>query len=169
MSSNIQLVENQRFRQKWIVLLILAFSIFISVMSIRQFVYHIPFGNHPATNSQLAGFLAFFLLILVFLFSTKLATRYTSEGIFYQMKWIHLKEKFIDWKDIKSVEVRTYKPIKEYGGWGLRLGIFGKGKAINMSGNKGVQLILNNGRKLLIGTQKPEEIKQYLIGIGKLN
>jgi hypothetical protein len=105
---------------------------------------------------------------MIFIFSLKLITRYTTEGIYYQMRWIHLKEKFIAWQDIESVEVRTYKPILEYGGWGMRLGIFGKGKAINISGNKGVQLVLKNGKRLLIGTQKPEEIKQYLKGIGKI-
>jgi len=42
------------------------------------------------------------------------------------------------------------------------LGLFGKGRALNMSGNMGLQLELKDGKKLLIGTQKFEELEQLL-------
>jgi len=48
---------------------------------------------------------------------------------------------------------------------GLKGGFFfnkGRGKAINVSGNIGVQLILKNGDKILIGTQKKEEALRVL-------
>ncbi|MGK0329715.1 MAG: hypothetical protein ACJAXF_003214, partial [Polaribacter sp.] len=60
---------------------------------------------------------------------------------------------------------RTYLPISEFGGWGLRGGFFfnkGKEKAVNISGNIGIQLILKSGKKLLIGTQKESEAKSVL-------
>jgi hypothetical protein len=62
--------------------------------------------------------------------------------------------------------VRKYKPLAEFGGWGLRFGV--SGKAYNISGNKGLQLELTNNKKLLIGTQKPEELSEALNKIGKL-
>jgi hypothetical protein len=62
---------------------------------------------------------------------------------------------------VASIEVRKYSPIKEYGGWGFRYG-FKNGKAYNISGNMGLQLILKNGDRILIGTQKPEELETYL-------
>jgi len=58
-----------------------------------------------------------------------------------------------------------YYPISEFGGWGLRGGFFfnkGKEKAVNVSGDIGIQLIFKNGKKLLIGTQKKEEAKRVL-------
>lgn len=56
----------------------------------------------------------------------------------------------------------------EYGGWGLRLGGFGKGQAYNISGDKRLQLEFTTGQRLLIGTNKPEELSTVLISIGQL-
>ena len=58
--------------------------------------------------------------------------------------------------EIASSDVVTYSPIKEYGGWGIRG--FGKRRALNMRGNRGVQLVLQNGDRVLIGSGKPEEL-----------
>lgn len=63
--------------------------------------------------------------------------------------------------EIKEAYVRKYSPIFEYGGWGLRFG-FGKGKAYNIRGNWGLQLIFKDGKKLLIGTQKPKELDRIM-------
>ncbi|APG66435.1 hypothetical protein LPB136_06055 [Tenacibaculum todarodis] len=71
----------------------------------------------------------------------------------------------IPWKEIEKAHVRTYDPITEYGGWGLKGGAFWNkknGKAINISGDIGIQLELKNGKKLLIGTQKENEANQVL-------
>jgi hypothetical protein len=62
--------------------------------------------------------------------------------------------------------VRQYNPITEYGGWNISIGLFGKGQAFNVSGNKGLQLIYDNGKKFLTGTQGPEEPEQLLKQIG---
>ena len=64
--------------------------------------------------------------------------------------------------------VRQYSPLTEYGGWGLRLGLFGKGTAYNVSGNKGLQLEFTDKKKLLIGTNKPDELSETLNKIGQL-
>jgi hypothetical protein len=58
--------------------------------------------------------------------------------------------------------------LTEYGGWGLRLGILGKGTAFNVSGDKGLQLEFIDNKKLLIGTKKPEELTETLNKIGQL-
>lgn len=59
---------------------------------------------------------------------------------------------------ISSCEARTYRPVAEYGGWGIRYG-FGHGWAYNVKGNRGVQLVLTDGTKVLIGSQRPEELE----------
>jgi hypothetical protein len=55
-------------------------------------------------------------------------------------------------------EARTYRPILEYGGWGIRYSPFAKGWAYNVSGNQGVQLELASGKRILIGPQRAEEL-----------
>ena len=106
--------------------------------------------------------------MVAMLFKLKLITRIRQEGIYYRFYPFHLKEKHIPTEEILSYEVRQYKPITEYGGWGIRNGGKKYGKAFNVSGNMGLQLYLKNGKKLLIGTGKPAEIgkaMEALMGI----
>ena len=58
--------------------------------------------------------------------------------------------------DIRSVVEVEYDPAAEYGGYGIRSGA--KGLAYIASGNRGVQIELNDGRKLLIGSQRAGEL-----------
>ncbi len=58
--------------------------------------------------------------------------------------------------DIETVEARTYRPLREFGGWGLRLGP--AGLAWNAYGDRGVQLTLRGGKRVLIGSQRPAEL-----------
>lgn len=60
------------------------------------------------------------------------------------------------WSEIRSAEPVTYRPIRDYGGWGLRWGR--EGKAYNVSGNRGVQLEFQDGRRLLLGSQRADEL-----------
>jgi hypothetical protein len=62
---------------------------------------------------------------------------------------------------VSEYYARVYRPILEYGGWGIRCGFKGA-RAYNVSGNKGVQLILQNGKRLLIGSQKPDELVEAI-------
>lgn len=71
------------------------------------------------------------------------------------------------WENIDKLFIREYNPIGEYGGWGIK----GRGNnlAYNVSGNIGIQLVLINDSKLLIGTNQPEEIANVLTRLGKLD
>lgn len=60
-------------------------------------------------------------------------------------------------KNVVRAYARTYDPLGEYGGWGIRGGK-GNNRAFNMQGNLGVQLVLRSGQKLLIGSDRPEEL-----------
>ena len=68
----------------------------------------------------------------------------------YQFFPFHFKSHTIRIKDINSFKAMKYSPLKEYGGWGIRFGF--KGKAYNVSGNKGVKLFLTNGKNILFDT-----------------
>lgn len=94
-------------------------------------------------------------------------TEIREDGIYYQFFPFQLKMKKIAFDDIEKIYLRKYKPIMEYGGWGYKFGLFGKGWAINIAGNKGIQIEFKDSkkRKFLIGTQKSEEVEAVL---GKL-
>ena len=72
----------------------------------------------------------------------------------------HLKEIFIAWDQLDECYLRTYSPLGEYGGWGIKYGLGGAGKVYNVSGNQGLQLVFKDGARLLIGTKKPQELQR---------
>ena len=102
----------------------------------------------------------FVLAIMLLVFFTRLKTELSEEGISYQMWPFHKKPKLLAWSDIEHAEVRKYKPIREYGGWGIRFGLHGK--AYNIKGNMGLQIKLTSGQSILLGTQRPDEIEKVL-------
>jgi len=157
--------EKQRFRQKWLIgliLIILGISIWGFV---QQIIMEIPFGNNPASNITLLLLLLAPLLIFGFFLSLTLHTRVDQHGISYRFAPIHRKERLIKWESVKQVHVRKYKPIAEYGGWGFRQGR--SGMALNIAGSMGLQLVLKDGKKILLGTQRPDKLKMTLEKLGK--
>lgn len=105
------------------------------------------------------------LVTISLLFFFKLKTRIHEKGVYYQFLPFHLKTRFITWSEIEKAYVRNYNPISEYGGWGIKGGFFWnkkKGIAVNVSSDIGLELELKTGKKILIGTQKENEVKQVL-------
>ena len=161
--------EEQRFTQTWLIIIfIIAIGVpfLLGVYGIiQQIIYKTPLGQRPMSDVGLIIFTISMFLLTLLIFLIKLTTKIDEKGIQYQFYPFHFSMKKISWNEISKVGVRTYLPISEFGGWGLRGGFFfnkGKEKAINISGNIGIQLILKNGKKLLIGTQKESEAKNVL-------
>lgn len=155
--------EIQKMKQIWIwIVIVLIFVLWIWAF-IQQIIMKQPFGNQPASDLGLIliGIILFIPLILIT--QIRLITEIRKDGIFYKMTIFMLKFRHIKPVDIKSYEIRKYKAVREFGGWGYRLSFRKKkGMALSMSGKTGLQLELINGKKLLIGTQKPEEIKSAM-------
>lgn len=104
-----------------------------------------------------------FTIIVFVIFRVK--TEVNQNGIIVQITPFNLYHKTFDWKEIQKVEVVKYSPLSEYGGWGYRRSK--NGTAINPTGDKGLKIYFKNGTKLLIGTKKEEELKQFLKSIKK--
>jgi hypothetical protein len=58
---------------------------------------------------------------------------------------------------ISRVEVVQYRPIADCKGWGVRTGPDGE-RVLNARGDRGVRLHLVDGSKILIGSQRAEEL-----------
>ena len=102
------------------------------------------------------------IAITVLLIMAKLETIVRSDGFYVRLFPLHLRFRKFTAEQIQSHYARKYRPILEYGGWGIRYTFSDKGKAYNARGNLGVQLELSTGSRLLIGSQKPEELNQAL-------
>ena len=153
--------EVQQFRQVWIWAIVVTIAGFVWYASVRQLLLHYPFGSRPMPDILLVIFWFIFGIGLpVLFFSVKLVTEVRNDGIYICYFPFHRSFHKISFKEIRRYEVRTYRPIMEYGGWGIRYGT--KGKAYNVSGNRGLQLELSNGKQLLIGSQRVEELLQAI-------
>ena len=128
---------------------------FIIILSTTH-TYDKPFLINLVTGASVP------VLILVLFASMQLRVQINDAGIFYRFFPLHLRVFSIEWDEVEKAYVRQYSPIGEYGGWGIRFGLGGKGKAYNVSGNIGLQLELKDGKKILFGTQRQEDIKQVL-------
>jgi len=62
---------------------------------------------------------------------------------------------------IRAVEVVRYRPLQDHGGWGLRRDRHGQ-RVFTARGDRGVRLTLQDGSQILIGSQKPEELADYI-------
>lgn len=94
----------------------------------------------------------------------KLHTEVRPDGIYVRFFPFHIHFKRFASEDLSECYARQYKPILEYGGWGIRYSIR-NGRAYNVSGNKGVQLVFDTGKKLLIGSQNPEQLEAAIRSI----
>lgn len=143
-------MEEQNFDQVWVWLLmgIVTLGVFASLIMSGQWglVMFIAGAILVASMSLLASF--------------KLYTKMDFEGVHYHANPFRWKYKTIAWGDIDQIYVRKYSPVLDYGGWGIRYGR--KGWAYTAKGNQGIQIVLKNGKQILVGTQKPEEAERLI-------
>ena len=140
--------EIQQFRQIWVwlILLLVEFALLFTILSgminllVSIIIISIGFG------------------FIWLLYRMKLITIINEDGI--NIIFAPFTNFIIPFNKIKKYQIRQYRPIIEYGGWGIRYSKFGK--AYNVSGKIGLQIELSNGKRLLIGTQNPDALLQTL-------
>lgn len=159
--------EIQKFRQWWLWFMFAGIKGVMGFFIVTQVLFGEPFGSSVVDNAGLLiGFSVMLILSLLF-FIMKLETRINDTGIAVRFYPIQLKFRNYKWEDLEEVYLREYAPLAEYGGWGIRYSFVGKGKALNVSGRMGLQLVFKDGKRLLIGTSKPEDIMQILSVMGR--
>lgn len=130
--------EVQRFRQSWIWALLGGIALLMLVLG------PIPWGGLVVVGA-VAGLV----------YSLRLKTEVRADGIYLKMWPLHRSFRRIPWSEIEHYEAKQYKPLREFGGWGIR---WAPGKiAYNVRGNRGVWIERTNERGVLVGSQHPEE------------
>ena len=154
--------ETQRFDQWWLKLLYVGLLGFVIFCLYNWFVLQENVGNVNENNAigQLVT-VSSALLPIALMYSFKLRTSIDEVGVHYQFLPIQFSKKTVRWAEMEKCYVRTYSPLREYGGWGYRIS-FGKGKALNVKGSQGIQIVFKNGKKLLLGSQKKEDAAQVI-------
>lgn len=92
----------------------------------------------------------------------------SQDGVRYRFWPFARKTKHIAFTSISRMYVRNYDALGEYGGWGTRYRLWFKLKDkayIFNDGNKGLQLELKNGKKLLFSINDIDSLTLFLINI----
>tara|TARA_B110000116_G_C16683810_1_gene511961 strand:- start:234 stop:713 length:480 start_codon:yes stop_codon:yes gene_type:complete len=153
MSNTILYSERQKFNQWWV-----WFSALLGPI-----LLFFPLIGLILSGSSYIVLLLIFLLTFwlpIFLYRLHLDTEVNEKGIFIKFSFLHRNWVEFEYKDIESVEACIYKPVKHYGGWGIRYGA--KGKAYNVTGNKGVLINFKDGTNILIGSLHYELLQSVL-------
>jgi hypothetical protein len=153
--------EVQRFGQAWVWVLVIMVSGVAWYGAYQQLILKKPFGDNPAPDSLMWVILVVFGIgFPLFFYSLRLVTEVRPNGLYYRFYPLHRRFHKLSFSDIAGCEAVTYRPIRDYGGWGIRFGH--RGKAFNVRGNRGVDLVLNDQSRILIGSQKPEQLAMAL-------
>jgi hypothetical protein len=154
-STDVLFHEEQRFRQWWVWLLVLGVAALQWWGFVQQILLTRPWGDNPAPDWMLWLFWALFGIGLpVFFLILRLTVEVTTEHVLIGYR--PLTKRTVPLAEIVEVEARTYRPIREYGGYGLRG--TSRNAAFTVSGDQGVALTLSDGRRILIGSQRAAEL-----------
>lgn len=146
--TDIRFREVQRFSQSWpltLLLLVPLAGVGAAFAGLRD----------RAPAALIAVFAVTALLPILLFAVSRLTVEVRPELL--RVSFVPFRTREVRYADIRRCEAVTYRPIREYGGWGIRWG--GPGKwAYNVSGNRGVLLSLADGSTLLIGSQRADEL-----------
>lgn len=147
--------EKQRFNQWWL------YIIFIPVLIVLLMgIYRNSEGFTNFHSPLIVLFLIAAVIPMLLILSMQLETRINHEGISAKFIPFGFSKKFFPWKEMDQCFIRKYKPLSEYGGYGIR-GLGGR-KAYNVSGNIGIQIVTRDKKSFLIGTNKPEKARAVI-------
>ena len=118
-------------------------------------------GAMPLGVAVLCLSLGFGIPSLFYFFMGQLKTRVTSEEIDIRWGFAEVIKKKIPLEKVDGAEAVTYSPIREFGGWGIRVGM-NKKKGWTIRGNRALVLNLKDGTRFYLGSDKPERILQWV-------
>ncbi len=137
--------EEQRFPQWWIwALLVVAALPVVVVVAVRGAVPSVLVV--PLLLVAVGVLLAF----------ARLVVDVDHEAITVAFHFLWPKRRILI-SEVRSAEAMTYRAFLDYGGYGVRLGL--RGWAFNVSGDHGVLVETKNGSRLMIGSQRPQELE----------
>ena len=80
---------------------------------------------------------------------------------------VPLITKTVPFKQIKYLRITKYRPIKDFGGWGLR-GL-GKQQLWSARGTDGLVLNLIEGSELIVGSDDPNKLKERICDLSGIS
>jgi len=105
---------------------------------------------------------ALVLFVVLSVVSTRQVTRVDPGAVTVRYGFIYRTS--IPVTDIRIAEAVQYRPLRDYGGYGVRG--TGRRRAFNTRGDRGVLITRNDGTTVMIGSQQPRELLGALARAG---
>ena len=125
--------------------------------------------NGPAFFEETQGFspwvyalLTIVVALLLGVLTLRQTTTVTADAVTIRFGFLYKLR--IPLTEIVRAEAVAYRPVRDYGGWGIRS--FGRRRALNTRGNQGVLVTRRDGSTVLVGSQKPRELLAGLAHAG---
>lgn len=112
--------------------------------------------------------LGFFALPGVWLLLAGFRTRVNRRDVVVCMGWLRIPVCRIPLEKIEDVSIMTFRPFREFGGWGIRRSKDGI-RGYFMSGTPGVLVETIDGRRTLIGSDTPERLAEVIATRAKIS
>lgn len=153
-------MRNKMYKEKqsfwtWWLLILFAVILYLQLSPLYA-------NNWSIDRSGYIG-LGILLAVIILFLVVRLHTVIDQDGVSIRFLPFVRRKSWL-WGDIAEIYIKTYS-IADYGGWGYRVGK--NGTAYNTKGKYGLQLVLKNGARIMIGTQNPEEVKSVVDSIRK--
>lgn len=148
--------EIQKFTQWWLWLILITTIVAPIIALVKHYILSDFVVEDTDESDSMIIFAAIMLFVMLLFAIIKLETEIDEKEI--RMKFFPFINKKIPWSAIKNVRVLNYGFV---GGWGIRL-FTNYGTLYNVKGNKGLAIQLQNGKRLLIGTQKEDELRAVI-------
>jgi len=138
--------------------LVLGLAAFLAIALISDLVFDHPLGTKPAPPGMLAVLLVLFAFLFFLFFRLTVRVRDACvEAEFGFLGWIRFR---VPLDTVRACEAVTYRPLLEFGGWGIRYGRGGR-RCYNARGNRGV-LLDTSGGQIVIGSQQPDRLAEAI-------
>lgn len=145
--------EKQAFRAPWLWFLMVGLNGCLLWVAFRQLVQGIPVGSTPLPDAAVLVLLLLILALSHLLFVMQLSTELFAESL--HVRFFPFVNRTFLLADVRAMYPRECSPLAEFGGWGIRWS-WG-GMAYNVAGRAGIQLELRSGKRVFVGTQRPED------------
>lgn len=138
-------------------------SYFLYALIFSVLLFGLLIALYPNTSSNFIenwlppSLITFFVLSL--LFSVNLSWELDTNGFSYRFLPFIWRRKFIPIQEIQSIEVLNIRPLRDFGGWGLRWS-FKYGKAYTTSGKTVIRLTLKNGELINFTASKDMNLSE---------
>ena len=153
---NQEFTETQKFRQWWLWLLLIGALLFQLFTMTNTVPLSMEFWNLVEVNPNLWLPFVLYGLVMILFISLKLNTKINESGIY--ISYFPFVKRKVRWEEIATCEIVDYEI---WIGWGIRF-FTQYGTVYNTQGTKGLAVKLKNGKKFMIGTQKADDLRDFL-------